>query len=185
MCFGTLQIAAGLGGTLLNAMAQNEQANQINAAYQQNAINANAAADEQYAANYTKQIQEEAAAVQERMQSRVETLRNKGSALASAQNGGSSLWSVLNDIQRQGSQDVNAIDVSLKNKISDIRNQTTSIGSANQQRIDSMPTATGADPFATALSGLGVVLGAQANATPLSTDIGNSAAAKAAASNSK
>ena len=42
-----------------------------------------------------------------------------------------------------------------------------------QQRIDSMPTATGADPVATALSGLGVVVGIANDQTRLSKDIAN------------
>lgn len=173
MCWGTLQIAQGIGGTLMGAIGQNEAAERQNQAYIQNAANANASASEQYAQNYLRQIQEEAAATQARIKNRIETMRTRGTALASSQNSGASTFGVLHDIERQGAREGNVIDANLENTTAQLAANTTNIYNEAQQRIDSMPTASGADPVATALSGLGVVVGISNDATRLSKDIAN------------
>lgn len=159
MCWGTLQIAQGIGSALMGAVGQNEAAERQNAAYMQNAVNANASASEQYAQNYLRQIQEEAAATQARIKNRIETARTRGTALASSQNSGASTFGVLHDIERQGAREGNVIDTNLENTNAQIAANTTNIYNEAQQRIDSMPTASGADPVATAINGLGVVVG--------------------------
>lgn len=181
MCWGTLQIAQGVGGTLMGAVGQNEAAERQNAAYMQNAANANASASEQYAQNYLRQIQEEAATTQARIKNRIETVRTRGTALASSQNSGASTFGVLHDIERQGAREGNVIDTNLENTNAQIAANTTNIYNEAQQRIDSMPTASGADPVATALSGLGVVVGIANDATRTSKDIANSAASSKSA----
>ena len=163
MCWGTLQIAQGIGGTLMGAIGQNEAAERQNAAYMQNAANANASASEQYAQNYLRQIQEEAAATQARIKNRIETMRTRGTALASSQNSGASTFGVLHDIERQGAREGNVIDANLENTTAQLAANTTNIYNEAQQRIDSMPTASGADPVATAINGLGVVVGLAGN----------------------
>ena len=82
MCWGTLQIAQGIGSTVAGALGQNAAAERQNAAYMQNAVNANASASEQYAQNYLRQIQEEAAATQARIKNNIEMMKNRGTALA-------------------------------------------------------------------------------------------------------
>ena len=182
MCWGTLQIAQGIGGTLLGAAAQNEAAERQNAAYLQNAANANASASEQYAQNYLRQIQEEAAATHARVKNHIEMVRNRGTALASSQNSGASTFGVLRDIERQAAREGNVIDTNLENTNAQLAANTTNIYNEAQQRIDSMPTASGADPVATALSGLGVVVGIAGDATRLSKDIANPANSSKSAS---
>lgn len=159
MCWGTLQIAQGIGSTVAGALGQNAAAERQNAAYMQNAVNANASASEQYAQNYLRQIQEEAAATQARIKNNIEMMKNRGTALASSQNSGVSTFGVLRDIERQGAREGNVIDTNLENTQAQLAANTTNIYNEAQQRIDSMPTATGADPLATAISGLGVVVG--------------------------
>lgn len=181
MCWGTLQIAQGIGSALMGAVGQNEVAERQNAAYMQNAVNANASASEQYAPNYLRQIQEEAAATQARIKNRIETARTRGTALASSQNSGASTFGVLHDIERQGAREGNVIDTNLENANAQIAANTTNIYNEAQQRIDSMPTASGADPVATALSGLGVVVGIANDATRTSKDIANSSASSGSA----
>lgn len=163
MCWGTLQIAQGVGSAIAGAMGQDAAAERQNAAYLQNAANANASASEQYAQNYLRQIQEEAAAAQERIKTRIQTMKNRGAAIASSENSGSSMWSALHDIERQGARDANVTGVNLENTKSQLAANTTSIYNEAQQRIDSMPAATGADPVAAALNGLGVVVGIAGN----------------------
>lgn len=159
MCWGTLQIAQGIGSTVAGALGQNAAAERQNAAYMQNAVNANASASEQYAQNYLRQIQEEAAATQARIKNNIEMMKNRGTALASSQNSGVSTFGVLRDIERQGAREGNVIDTNLENTQAQLAANTTNIYNEAQQRIDSMPTASGADPLATAISGLGVVVG--------------------------
>lgn len=159
MCWGTLQIAQGIGSVVAGAAGQNAAAERQNAAYMQNAVNANASASEQYAQNYLRQIQEEAAATQARIKNNIEMMKNRGTALASSQNSGVSTFGVLRDIERQGAREGNVIDTNLENTQAQLAANTTNIYNEAQQRIDSMPTATGADPLATAISGLGVVVG--------------------------
>ena len=159
MCWGTLQIAQGIGSVVAGALGQNAAAERQNAAYMQNAVNANASASEQYAQNYLRQIQEEAAATQARIKNNIEMMKNRGTALASSQNSGLSTFGVLRDIERQGAREGNVIDTNLENTQAQLAANTTNIYNEAQQRIDSMPTASGADPLATAISGLGVVVG--------------------------
>lgn len=147
----------------MGAIGQNEAAERQNQAYLQNAANANGSASEQYAQNYLRQIQEEAAATQARIKNRIEMVRNRGTALASSQNSGASTFGVLHDIERQAAREGNVIDTNLENTNAQLAANTTNIYNEAQQRIDSMPTATGADPVATALSGLGVVVGIMGN----------------------
>lgn len=173
MCWGTLQIAQGIGSVVAGAAGQNAAAERQNAAYMQNAVNANASASEQYAQNYLRQIQEEAAATQERIKNNIEMMKNRGTALASSQNSGVSTFNVLRDIERQAARQGNVIDTNLENTQSQLAANTTNIYNEAQQRIDSMPTATGADPVATALSGLGVVVGIANDQPRLSKDTGN------------
>lgn len=175
MCWGTLQIAQGIGSTVAGALGQNAAAERQNAAYMQNAVNANASASEQYTQNYLRQIQEEAAATQARIKNNIEMMKNRGTALASSQNSGLSTFGVLRDIERQGAREGNVIDTNLENTQAQLAANTTNIYNEAQQRIDSMPTATGADPVATALSGLGVVVGIANDQTRLSKDIANPA----------
>lgn len=157
----------------MGAIGQNEAAERQNAAYMQNAANANASASEQYAQNYLRQIQEEAAATQARIKNRIETMRTRGTALATSQNSGASTFGVLHGIERQGAREGNVIDANLENTTAQLAANPTNIYNEAQQRIDSMPTASGADPVATALSGLGVVVGISNDATRLSKDIAN------------
>lgn len=175
MCWGTLQIAQGIGSTVAGALGQNAAAERQNAAYMQNAVNANASASEQYAQNYLRQIQEEAAATQAHIKNNIEMVKNRGMALASSQNSGVSTFGVLRDIERQGAREGNVIDTNLENTQAQLAANTTNIYNEAQQRIDSMPTASGADPVATALSGLGVVVGIANDQTRLSKDIVNPA----------
>lgn len=175
MCWGTLQIAQGLGSVFMGAAAQNEAADRQNYAYQQNAVNANASASEQYAQNYLRQIQEEQAATQQRMQTQTEMKKAIGTAVASSENSGVSMWNTLHDIERQAAKDANVTDVNLHNTKAEIAANTNDIYNEAQQRINSMPMGSYADPVATALSGLGVVLGAVSDNSggALSKDTGN------------
>lgn len=175
MCWGTLQIIQGIGSTVAGALGQNAAAERQNAAYMQNAVNANASASEQYAQNYLRQIQEEAAATQARIKNNIEMMKNRGTALASSQNSGLSTFGVLRDIERQGAREGNVIDTNLENTQAQLAANTMNIYNEAQQRIDSMSTASGADPVATALSGLGVVVGIANDQTRLSKDIANPA----------
>ena len=75
----TMGIISTIGGFIGKSAAADRQ----NALYQANAVNANQAATEQYYENNNRIIQEEAKAVQQRIQNQTNLIKNKGAALAS------------------------------------------------------------------------------------------------------
>lgn len=160
MCWANLDMGLGIGSTLIGAMGQNEAAARQNEAYQRNALAANQNASEQYAQNYLKQIQEEAKAIQEKIANRADVMKAKGTALASTENAGLSTANVLYDLERQEAGKDNITDINLKNAKAQVEADNTAIKNQAQSRIDSVAQATGADPVATAITGLGVVVGA-------------------------
>ena len=95
MCW---QIALGIASTAANTVVQAEQSRRQNEAYQANALNANQNATEQYYQNNMQRIQEEAKAVQQRMENKEGVLKAKGTALASTENSGQSTSQVLRDV---------------------------------------------------------------------------------------
>ena len=172
MCWANLDMGLGIGSTLIGAMGQNEAAARQNEAYQRNALAANQNASEQYAQNYLKQIQEEAKAIQEKIANRADVMKAKGTALASTENAGLSTANVLYDLERQGAGKDNITDINLKNAKVQVEADNTAIKNQAQSRIDSVAQATGADPVATAITGLGVVVGAQNAKSQSTTGLG-------------
>lgn len=180
MCWLTV-LQGGLG-IASQVMAQNAAAENQNAQYQQNALNANQSASEQYAQNYLRQIQEEARATQERIATGIELAKARGTAVASSENSGSSMFSTIHDIERQGARDVNVTDINLRNTVTRIAADNNSTALENKGRIDSVSQASGADPVATAISGLGVVVGIAGNNKLTGTDAAEIKTAPAAKS---
>ena len=150
-----LSVALGIASTVASFAAQQAAANRQNDMYQQNAVTANTDAVEKYAQNQLQQIQEEAKATQERIANKAEVVKARGTTLASTVNGGSSVNSVLNDIERQGAKNDNVTNVNVRNaQVQKLANDT-SIKNEAQSRINSVATAEGPDVLATAISGLG------------------------------
>lgn len=157
MCW---QIALGIASTAANTVVQAEQSRRQNEAYQANALNANQNATEQYYQNNMQRIQEEAKAVQQRMENKEGVLKAKGTALASTENSGQSTSQVLRDIERQGAKADNATDINLKNAKANAKSTEDSIKQQTQGRIDSVAQGADTSIAATAINGLGIVAGA-------------------------
>lgn len=156
MCW---EIALGIAGTVANTVGQAEQSRRQNEAYQANALNANQNATEQYYQNNMQRIQEEAKAIQQRMETKENVLQAKGTALASTENSGQSTSQVLRDIERQGAKADNATDVNLKNIKANAKSTEESVKQQTQGRIDSVAQGADTSIAATAINGLGAVVG--------------------------
>lgn len=156
-----LSIAAAGLGIIGNVITQSAQAKRQNAAYQANALNATAAASEQYAQINLASIQESAKGVQQKLANAQDVLKAKGTALASTQNSGQSTSSVLHDIERQGAKADNVTDINIKNAKIETASNKEAVKTQTQGRIDSVAQGTEPDLFAAAISGLGSYLGAQ------------------------
>lgn len=156
MCWASL--ALGVASTAASFVQQTEASKRQNEAYVSNANAANTNAVEQYYQNNLSFIQEEAKAVQERMKTKEEVIRAKGTAVASSQNSGQSMSNVLNDLERQGAKADNVTDVNVKNTKTDMMNTAQSITDQTKGRIDSVSRGTDPDLVATAISGLGATV---------------------------
>ena len=156
MCWET---AIGIASTVANTMVQAEQSQRQNEAYQANALNANQNATEQYYQNTMQQLQEEAKATQQRNENNEDVLKAKGTAIASTENSGQSTSQVLNDLTRQGAKANNATDVNTKNAQINAKSTADSINKQTQGRIDSVSQGSDVSLAATAINGLGVVVG--------------------------
>lgn len=162
MCLDIMTPVLSIGSSMLT---QTAQAKRQNAAYQQNALNANKSAVEQYYQTNLNQIQEQAKALQQKLATQEETTKAKGTALASTQNSGQSTLSVLRDIERQGAKAANTTDINSRNAAIETASNKEAVQQQTQGRIDSVAQASEPDLISASLSGLGGYLGVQANKT--------------------
>ena len=171
----TMGIISTIGGFIGKSAAADRQ----NAQYQANAVNANQAATEQYYENNNRIIKEEAKAVQQRIQNQTNLIKNKGAAIASTENSGQSTSMVLHDLERQAARANAVTDTNAKNAKIQALQDSRDIQMQTQGRIDSVPMGEAPDLISTALTGLGVVVGAQDTGKYKDeTDRGNGAKAK-------
>lgn len=162
MCL-TATALLGIAQQGLSFMAEKEASEQQYQNYKNNAVTANQAATEQYVANNNKVIQEEAKAVQERLQNKINTAKAIGTAKASTQNQGISTNMVITDLERQGARADSVTDTNVKNAKAEAQATRLSIQQQTQNRINSVDTGTDPDLFAHAIAGIGTVYAATEN----------------------
>lgn len=159
--------ALGVGVEMAtNLLGQSSQASEQNEMYQQNAINANQSAGEQYSQLQTRLIQEASKATEDRMTLTREQMNAQGTALASSQNGGTSERMVLNDIARQTGRQKAAVDTNYKYKEQQYAADLVGVKAENQNRINSVSKGQDTNFLSTIISGLGVAIGS-GRGTPL------------------
>lgn len=106
-------MALALGNTLMSYGAKSAAADRQERAYQQNAVNANAAAGEKYAQEQLRLMQEREKAVNEKAALRRKAIEAKGQAVASS--GNQTMDSLVsNDLQRQASRQIATTNSNLK-----------------------------------------------------------------------
>ena len=98
-------MALALGSTLMSYGAKSAAADRQEKAYQQNAVNANAAAGEKYAQEQLRLMQEREKAVNEKATLRRKAVEAKGQAIASSGNQAMDSL-VAQDLQRQASRQI-------------------------------------------------------------------------------
>lgn len=159
MCIDPMT-ALGIATSAFGFIQESAGAATQSAQYQANAVNANQAAAEQYYENNNKLIQEEAKATQQRIANKTELIKAKGMATASTENNGQSTNMVLRDLERQAAKSDATVNVNLKNAKAQAKQEAQNIKLQAQGRIDSVPLPQEPDLISNALSGLGVVIGA-------------------------
>lgn len=167
MCW---QMALGIASTAAQFAAQTEAANQQNRYYAQNAMAANADAVEKYAQEQLARIQEEAKATQERINTKTEVMKTKGTALASSENGGMSENQVLRDIERQGAKQSNVTSVNEKNMKIQSEANIDAVTREAEGRINSVKRGTQPSLLSAVVSGLGGTIGYMDNTTKTPKD---------------
>lgn len=168
MCW---QMALGIASTAAQFAAQSEAANQQNRYYAQNAMATNTDAVEKYAQEQLARIQEEAKATQERLNTRTEVTKAKGTALASSENGGVSENQVLRDMERQGAKQSNVVSVNEKNMRNQSKANVDAINREAQGRIDSVRQGSQPSLLSAVVSGLGGTIGYMDNKTKNPKDV--------------
>lgn len=149
-----LSLALGIASTAASMVSAAESSARQTEMYQSNALNANQDAEEKYAQNQMQQIQEEAKAAQSRINTKASVVQAKGTALAGSANEGSSVNSVLNDLERQGAKNDNVTDINARNAKIQANANNTSIGNEAQGRIDSLTPGSDASVVGAAIAGL-------------------------------
>ena len=137
--------------------AQSQQAAAQNAYAQQNAMNANQAAVTKYSAELSRQREEAANAARQRQSAYRDTLNAQGTALASSQNEGNSTTMTLQDLARQGAQQIGLIDANQIIQKEQGRDNLSSIHQEAKSRIAGVQTTSGPSLLSLAVNGLGVI----------------------------
>lgn len=156
MCL-TLGTLVGLASSGMSYAAQSQQAEAQNAYAQQNAINANQAAVTKYSAELSRQREEAANAARQRQSAYRDTLNAQGTALASSQNEGNSTTMTLQDLARQGAQQIGLIDANQSIQKEQGRDNLNSIHQEAKSRIAGVQTTSGPSLLSLAVNGLGVI----------------------------
>ena len=156
MCLSAAALI-GIAQQGISYLSAKEQADQQYQNYKNNAVTAYSAANTQYAANNDKIIQEEAKAIQDKLQNKIQTIKAVGTAKASTQNQGSSTNSVIQDLKRQGAQADGTTNINLKNAKTEALSTRQSIQQQTQNRINSVDPGQQPSLIAHAISGLGAV----------------------------
>ena len=156
MCLSAAALI-GIAQQGISYLSAKEQSDQQYQNYKNNAVTAYSAANTQYAANNDKIIQEEAKAIQDKLQNKIQTIKAVGTAKASTQNQGSSTNSVIQDLKRQGAQADGTTNINLKNAKTEALSTRQSIQQQTQNRINSVDPGQQPSLIAHAISGLGAV----------------------------
>lgn len=156
MCLSAAALI-GIAQQGISYLSAKEQSDQQYQNYKNNAVTAYSAANTQYAANNDKIIQEEAKAIQDKLQNKIQTIKAVGTAKASTQNQGSSTNSVIQDLKRQGAQADGTTNINLKNAKTEALSTRQSIQQQTQNRINAVDKGQDPNIIAHALTGLGAV----------------------------
>lgn len=170
MCW---QMALGIGTTVLGHVAGVQAADAQNQHYMNNAAAANADAVEKYAAEQLALIQKEAQATEQRNALRRATVEATGSALASSENFGQSANLTLLDVERQRARQSHTVDVNVQNERIQSGANMEAIKAENENRINSVQTASAPDLISSVIAGLGSTLGSF-DGSRKNKDVGNS-----------
>lgn len=170
-----VQIVASAMSNMLAIKAQNQQAdiqNQMRASNIANATKAQAEGQSQVNLNLT---QEQAAVADKAAELRMEALQAKGTALASAENEGQSLESLLFDFDRQKARYNTTMQKNLENVFTQGAADKQGVSANAASQIDAIAPAAKASPVSAVIGTLGTALDAYHiySKKPKSKDIGS------------
>ncbi|MEG1913302.1 MAG: hypothetical protein RR091_12550 [Cloacibacillus sp.] len=169
MCWN---MALAVASTAIGYSAEQQQAQQQNAMYQQNALSANQSASEKYAQEYTALVQEREKAADEKMNLNRNTIEARGKATASSLNEGLSNSMVQTDLQRQGSSQKAIVTSNIKAKEAQTGAEIEGITAEAQNRINSVQQASEPSLVASIISGIGPTFIAEKTKTTKRKDTG-------------
>ena len=144
----------------LQVSAQNEQARYQNKLREANINRAKKTHATEQALMNKRTTEEEAAALDKKLQLSIEEKKAKGITMASARNEGISLDSLLYDYERQKAMYSGNIDKNLKNAVAQAEAEKQGISAEAASMIDSVAPAAKASPVSAIIGTLGTALDA-------------------------